>query len=254
MTDTITEKPILFKTEMIQAILHGRKTQTRRVIKNAPDVMLDIQQAGDLLDYPEPDQAMEMLEHAYGIKCRYNADELWARETYALHKSMNTQPPSKVPEQLHDPIFFKARNDHGLSYNQEIMGKWRPSIHIPRWASRIQLEVIEISVERVQDISEEDAIAEGITCWICNGPVDGTSENDCGCFHSKKEAIPSFEVLWDSINAKPKPAKSGGEITHYESYPWEDIQETMQYRGKPWYVWGNPWVWVVKFKVKEIKS
>lgn len=72
--------------------------------------------------------------------------------------------------------------------------------NMPRWASRITLEITGVKVERLQDLSPEDAIAEGTRCWICGGPVDGSSENDCACFHTKMEAIPSFRVLWNNIN------------------------------------------------------
>lgn len=94
---------------------------------------------------------------------------------------------------------------------------WRPSIHMPRWASRILLEVTGVSVERLQDISEEDAAAEGISdggCLNCGEP------EPCGCADPKPDARDAFARLWHSIN--------GEESWH-----------------------ANPWVWVVEFKRVE---
>ena len=126
-----------------------------------------------------------------------------------------------------------------------------PSIHMPRWACRLELEVTKVRVERVQEISEADAIAEGVTYtdeyleweeWVDSCAPPGSS---------RASAKDWFGKLWDSINAKPKPVRSGGKIDHYVSYPWEDVQETREHRGLPWIVMGNPWVWPVNFEVKD---
>lgn len=77
-----------------------------------------------------------------------------------------------------------------------------PAIHMPRNVCRLELLLQAIRVERLHEISEADAIAEGTTCWVCGGRVDGLSENDCECFHTKAAARPSYEVLWRSLHGE----------------------------------------------------
>ncbi|KKM15170.1 hypothetical protein LCGC14_1698730 [marine sediment metagenome] len=115
--------------------------------------------------------------------------------------------------------------------------KLKPSIFMPRWASRINPVITEVRVERVQEISEADAKAEGVSPLNYH-PVSKWPQ------HFRE----SFIELWNSINTKPKPHLIKGKIAFYESYPWEDIQETRTYRGLPWYVYGNPWVFPITFK------
>ena len=132
--------------------------------------------------------------------------------------------------------------------------KWRPSIFMPRWASRIDLDVQAVRPERVQEISEEDAKAEGIRGFRILGDNDGkiywgVSIDDCGEFTAQA----AFRRLWNSINAKPKPA-GGKKPTHYVSYPWGEADRDPRgvIRGLPHLCHPNPWVWAIKFKpVKE---
>ena len=156
------ERPIIFKGEMVKAILDGRKTQTRRVVKNVEDLTVFFRD--DKFGCP--------------FKCPYGkpGDRLWVRETWA---DVNT---SEGPA-----ICYRADGDVQII--------WRSSIYMPRWASRITLKILDIRVERLQDISEKDAIAEGIQ------PSD----------YAKPKA--AFMRLWDSINAK-KPGKS------WKDNPW----------------------------------
>jgi len=118
---------------------------------------------------------------------------------------------------------------------------------MPRWASRILLEVTAVRPpERVQDISHADIHAEGVV-------GDTHPELSQPCRDDEQSARIYFADLWDSLNAKPKPhyarTKDGTRtIAYYESFPWADIQETHPYRGKPWYVHGNPWVWPSEFR------
>lgn len=129
------EHPILFSGQMVRAILAGRKTQTRRVIKPQPIKLDDGRFILPLDQLPSP----------YGIA----GDHLWVKETFARH-----------PEFHHE---FVYRADAGGDYQGAAQGyfKWKPSIFCTRAASRITLEIVSVRVERLQDISEEDAKAEG---------------------------------------------------------------------------------------------
>lgn len=140
-------RPILFSTEMVQAILAGRKTQTRRIIKPQPTQIgglwrLDKKQASNR-------PFNEWHNHPFGIHSPYGqvGDVLWVRETF--YKSL-----------IDDSYQYKAdRNySHGIS--------WKPSLFMPKAAARIFLRITNIRVERLQDISEEDAKAEGIKSYF----------------------------------------------------------------------------------------
>lgn len=177
------ERPILFSTPMVQAILNGTKTQTRRIIKDK------------FLYAGEP--KFSTRNHQITNQCPYGkvGDILWVRETFA-----------KIDE---NRFIYKANE------NQKAM-RWKPSIHMPKKAAQIFLEITEIKVERLQDISEEDAKAEGVSCGIFrNGPKVGETHlelNDHGSYYG------GFKHIWHYINGV---------------YSWN----------------ANPWVWVVKFKV-----
>ena len=162
----MTDRPILFSAPMVRAILAGTKTQTRRVVKPAHKAWMDqpvTHQLGEWDKRPLP----------YGKP----GDRLWVRETW--------QAVSGNDRARH--IMTHPRPDRGwLEYaatprDDEPAYKWRPSIHMPRWASRITLEVTGVRVERLQDISEADAISEG-TPFPCGGWVGG------------------YQKLWESIH------------------------------------------------------
>ncbi len=143
---------------MVRAILEGRKTQTRRIVKSRYKDRFGWGTAQPLILGDE-----ECFNSRY--KCPYGkpGDRLWVRETWC-------------PDV--EPYTFRYKAD-----GDEPLERWRPSIHIPRWASRITLEVVSVRVERLQNISEDDALAEGITLV-----ERGTSPVD------------QFNKLWESIN------------------------------------------------------
>ena len=162
------EKPILFSDEMVQAILDGRKTQTRRVLKiQPPDATYKID--GTQPYFPKP--------YAVG-------DRLWVREAWR---------PSGVDEPA--SIYYRAGGNKRCPESKDLFrlkpndgpNVWRPSIFMPRWASRISLVVTKIKADRIQNITDKDAIAEGI---------DRT-----GILYFA-HAIQKFKKLWDSINKK----------------------------------------------------
>jgi hypothetical protein len=116
-------------------------------------------------------------------------DLIWFRESFAFGESGG-------------PPYFEADYDDVKAVLGVESWRWRPSIHMPKAVCRCWAEIVSIRVERLHEITDDDAIAEGVRCWVCDGPVDGTSENDCECFHTKKAAGVSFAVLWNVINSK----------------------------------------------------
>lgn len=199
------ERPILFSAPMVRAILDGRKTQTRRVMKVQPGDVLWRSNGRDWLWLDNDDGPL--TEPAPCIRCPYGVpgDRLWVRETWAK------------PGEVGDSIEYRADNDDPLA------GRWRPSIHMPRWASRITLEVTGVRVERLQDISEDDARAEGIREVTKDGVVKKYCVYDLGDHSSTpwdqmpRRAVAAYAALWNDINGK------GAFLS-------------------------NPWVWVVEFR------
>jgi hypothetical protein len=173
--DGMTEKPILFSAPMIRAILDGRKTQTRRVLKHGWAT------ENRIVSLPDgPNKGLRVVPYAPG-------DVLWVRETWC-------PDPNGAEDDGTISVFYAA--DHAHVFNLTPGKEWKvpknafwgsvPSIHMPRWASRITLKVTAVKVERLQDISEDDARAEGVQStefW-------------------RDEHPPSicFSVLWNSIH------------------------------------------------------
>lgn len=150
------EWPILFNDQMVRAILEGRKTVTRRVVTPQPDFL------GSMVDPNTPFKTLDAGLHAR-ITCPYGepGDRLWVREAWAADAQVDAIAPSDLSQG--EPIWYPA----DLSVRQTgcsmiSKGRVRPSIHMPRWASRILLEITAVRVERLQDISEEQARAEDI--------------------------------------------------------------------------------------------
>jgi len=202
------EKPILFNAAMVRAVLDGRKTQTRRVIKPQPQhdaILLShlacTAQDGVFEFWGDSDYSTERVACPYGA----SGDRLWVRETFA-HLGCYR---------------YRATETEGVLRRCT----WKPSIHMPRCASRINLEVVGVRVERVQDISDGDALAEGIMSTDFWGKVTGDMLPDDNEEKAWEEyPRQAFRLLWDSINAKPR--KDGTDIS------WT----------------ANPWVWVVEFR------
>lgn len=176
----MTDKPILFSGDMVRALLAGSKTQTRRVITK--------QAAHDALATFGP----EFL-HLPGNRDLLPinvvpGDRLWVRETHALTNKhayrLSVGVDQRVnPANDYDAAVYRAcfdRSTGGL--------RWRPSIHMPRWASRLTLTVTGIQVERLQEICREDAVAEGCPGFVSKNGEDGEAPEE------------AFRTLWDSLN------------------------------------------------------
>ena len=161
----MNEKPIIFNGEMVRAILDGRKTQTRRVVKPQPWDSVNhcvIKPDGRLGTYEDRASGrVHILEGSDGKPCPYGApgDRLWVRETWAVHHSFDDTKPSEIDGL--GKILLWLRADASQD-GWEARGQWRPSSQMPRWASRITLTVKDVRVERLKDIGEADAIAEGV--------------------------------------------------------------------------------------------
>lgn len=194
-------KPILFNTDMVKAILDGRKTQTRRLVKNIPlnepyfEVVDGTPYAcdGDIEWHP----AVEFCPIQKG-------DVLYVRETWNRYVDGNTGETMYIYRTY-------CRNRKILEDVGGYKIKWRPSIHMPRVAARIFLRVESVEAERLQSISHEDVLQEGIE--ECEGREHG---EDCACAEIR------FSELW---NSTIKPAD-------LPRYGWE----------------ANPWVWVIEFE------
>jgi len=176
------ERPILFSGAMVRAILDGRKTQTRRIAKE--------------FDHTPGKMDAIIARYPQQRGCRYgqSGDRLWVRETWAY----NTDFPKEARRAIY-------RADPASEHDAD---RWRPSIHMPRWASRITLEVGSVRVERLKAISEEDSWAEGIQVEFCEAGKPCTCESN---------PVGEYADLWESINGPGS---------------WD----------------ANPFVWVVTFK------
>lgn len=177
----MSDLPILFNGPMVRAIIEGRKTMTRRVVK-WPEWLLDHDRGAYWLNhnggaaYLEDGRMVRTFCNPYPVGRR-----LWVRETWWANQDGDVayRADGEMPEHM--------AGTH-----------WRPSIYMPRWASRITLEVTASRVERLQAITEEDAIAEGMTKrghWWDAGPNwkgDGAGES----------ALEAFAITWDTIDAK----------------------------------------------------
>lgn len=195
----MTERPILFSAAMVRALLAGTKTQTRRIVKPQPHGVALVASGNHLFDYRDDlgdysrvvpmDKAVTLCPH--GLP----GDLLWVREAFNADRA---------------EMVYRA--DGGMPADWFDAGsKWRPSIHMPRRASRITLEITMVRVQRLQDISEEDARAEGAPGY--EEGIDAPPPDD----EHEWAYLASFIRLWKSING-----------------------------AESWNA--NPWVWAISFK------
>lgn len=207
------ERPLLFTGPMVRAILEGRKTQTRRVLKPQLEMVTFIEEVGPRAAFTgklcaSGFEAVGLsVFNAPGnsgmVNCPYGqpGDRLWVRETFQLNDLIGGEPGYPLKRIPKKPggcaVFYAPDGDDG---------PWRPAIHMPRWASRITLEIVSVSVERLQDISEGDAKAEGVKASKTVEMKDGSP-----CY-----SLP-YQLLWNQINGCDA---------------WDK----------------NPWVWCISFR------
>ncbi|MFN8996545.1 MAG: hypothetical protein ACK5X3_23175 [Pseudomonadota bacterium] len=172
----MTERPILFSAEMVRAILDGRKTQTRRAIKPVPT----FNGGGACHDADALQQDYVEPYWVFPETCKYGApgDLLWVREAHAFSANPDLRP------------WYRLDHPEARSSGPRVDVKWRPSIHMPRWASRITLRITDVRVERLQDVSRQDCVAEG--CAGGHGSIPGYPYSATPREH--------FHHLWNTIN------------------------------------------------------
>lgn len=228
------ERPILMSGPMVRPCLAGTKTQTRRIINTQPSEKHFTPERNSYLASARVEiqagKASAVFEYTMGeveaIPCPYGkpGDRLWVRENFYCDYGTFADRgplPKERPEWADDNLYYAADGsccDQIPECQCADVGKprWRPSIHMPRWACRLVLEIVSVRLELLQDISEKDALAEGVTkirdgCHV----IKGFDYDKAGLCHT--HAVTPFEKLWESINGPGS-----------------------------WAL--NPWVWVVEFK------
>lgn len=225
----MTERPIIFNGDMVRAILRGEKTQTRRPVKPQPVFLPDA--LPPRWRWKSRRFIAEWVDMAGGLGmqdfCPFGQpyDRLWGRETWRLADPDGDDATSKDVYGPYAPfvggngsrkicwrVIYRATSPE--SHPKYGKALWTPSIHMPRWASRITLEIIDVRVERVQDINESEAQAEGVRPAFSHPGLDGVV--------SQPSYRWGFWRLWDKLYAE---------------------------RGLGWDV--NPWVWAITFRRVE---
>ncbi|MDI2666494.1 morphogenetic protein [Klebsiella pneumoniae] len=213
----ITERGMIFNAEMVRALLSGRKTQTRRIIKPQPEATLSGSLSGKWLSRPLNGLLLPKIEDI-AIHCPFGVvgDRIWVRETFQGplfdYDIMDSYCKDPTPFEKPEFCVYKADGVPAPEFydaDDELHCCWRPSIHMPRWASRILLEITNVRVERLKSISDGDAIREGCS-------TADMKSGDC--------VADVFARLWASI---------------YGDESWNS----------------NPWVWVIDFKrIEELTA
>jgi hypothetical protein len=227
------ERPIPFTAEMVRAILEGRKTQTRRVIRPQPRLQL-FDRGSCWSEGGVSADTQTIWNCPYGQP----GDRLWVKETFVLERYEDEpKSPSDRPLHHHKPEdrdfdwaeeywllpYYKATDPAPeLVYDDcdEPKCRWISSRFMPKWASRIWLEIVNIRVERVQEIGLHDLLAEGVEdIYLSYRGASSWEHKEL----ATKQFRAKYEILWNSLNAK---------------------------RGYGWDV--NPWVWVIEFKIVDL--
>ena len=203
---SVKERPIIMSAESVNALLSGAKTQTRRVVK--PQPVDDGRAPVPFYPYPSVARSGMMVQN---IPARYGrpGERLWVKETWAPRPLAAPDAPS---------VRYRADCEGALATEEASGVRWTSPLFMPRSVSRITLELTEVSIERLHDVTEDDALAEGYEFWR-SAMLQGESERYSGA------AREGYRVLWDKLNAE---------------------------RGFPWTA--NPWVWVLSYTRLEAEE
>lgn len=238
------ERPVYLRDHEVRAVLAGQQTQFRRLVKargwnpNGPDYT----GRAEIGISPDPRISLQAyFEHRervlgwHGVRCPFfgqAGDRLWVREAWVVDGHHDSLRPGHLPPSMSVRYPADGSLRPGVC---EADGKVRSGISMPRWASRITLAVTGVSIERLQDISEADALAEGIVPWRSSEsepphfmllPGDTTGAfGGPGAWRPKDTPQLAFQALWDRLH------RNG-------SGSWDE----------------NPWVWVISFKPVEVRS
>jgi ribosomal protein L16 Arg81 hydroxylase len=212
------EKPILFNTEMVQAILGGRKTSTRRIIKKP----YEIHELNNCIWVTHPKDFKDEYCRFVPYEPPYTiGDVLYVRETWGIRGFNDDEMTISVVYKADDSCAEIKLTEEGFRKYYDNMSEsepdWHPSIHMPRAAARIFLKVTNVRIEQLQDITEDEAFKEGMTREIRN--KFGYSSEESEETFNLIQCRDTFKMLWDSIYFK---------------------------QGNGWVI--NPWVWVIEFE------
>jgi hypothetical protein len=192
----MSDRPIIFSAPMVRALLAGRKTQTRRLLNPQPETFMTAEgeckvEAVHVHGETVPRIATGLCLTAQ--KLRYAVgDRLYVRETWKPHSTFAGMKPRDIPKST---VFYAADDRYAPSNTP-----WIPCIHMPRWASRLTLMVEAVKVERLNEISEADAIAEGVRpIQFSEGPNFFTVSMDGGS-HNAPTAVETFQMLWECLH------------------------------------------------------
>ncbi|QAV46700.1 hypothetical protein [Pantoea agglomerans] len=255
------ERPIIFNADMVRAVLDGRKTQTRRIVNGVPsshDFHGWVLSSTSTKDEGKACWAIgksPLLNQPIRVRCPFGevGDRLWVKETWSVVSHafdddglMIDYVPDRPAKAVHEKPFGRGyysghaiyAADGGFTWGDDdgcVDGRscWKPSIHMPRWASRITLEITGVRVERLNSINEHDAIAEGLAEISKDGRTykygvpdrdgyPGTDDFGWPWHEWERYPISAYSKLWKSI---------------YGDESWQ----------------ANPWVWVIEFKRVEVE-
>jgi hypothetical protein len=241
----MTERPIPFSPEMVRAILDGRKRQTRRVMKVQPypDSIVTVEhfhqtvidRHGDMQPGPEVFGA-HWNDGECGLRCPYGApsDTLWVREAWRAWSQYDDWPPSRIPPGM------------DVQYIEDASAPWasryRSPRFMPRWASRITLRITDVRVKRLQDISEDDARAEGCQARPFPGPWwQGYRDlGDGQIFHQQAVGETAPDWMIEPKRMPPTPWLDRSAIDDFRSI-WMGLHAPGAWDD-------NPWVWALSFE------